>query len=82
MRLVDLMDDKLFDETLAELKAYIEDNAERAKAIIDELPKSYNMVSMSESFNRGWKTGFRRCLAEVKRLVEANNEGAIPRKKN
>lgn len=75
------MDDKLFNETLAELKAYIEDNAERVKAIIDGLPKSYNMISMSESFNCGWKTGFRRCLAEVKRLVDANNEDTIPRKK-
>ena len=64
-----MMDDKIFDESIAELKAYIEDNASRAKSIVSQLPKTYNIVSMNESFNDGWRTGFRRCLAEVKRLV-------------
>lgn len=63
------MKPEVFDEAIAELHAFIEDNTARIKRSIEE-PTSYSIKSSSNSFNDGWEIGFKRCLSELKRLQD------------
>ncbi len=64
------MNPDVWDEAIEQLHNYIEDSGIAAKTIIEQLPKSYSIKSMHDSFDKGWVTGFHRCMAEVQRIVE------------
>lgn len=51
---------------LAEIDAFIAHRGLQAVKNISA-PNSYSIKSSSEAFNKGWVTGFRRCLAELQR---------------
>lgn len=40
-----------------------------------ELPGSFDIRSSSESYNAGWRTGFRRCLAHIQQAKAKAGQG-------
>lgn len=69
------MNSDVFDEHLAELHAFIEDNKEKIKVVIEQAPVSYGVKNSSELYSKGWSVGFRRCLAELKRIADKDLKG-------
>lgn len=67
------MKQEIFDEAIAELHAFIEDNAAQARAIVAQAPVSYNIENSSELYSEGWRVGFHRCLAELRRIADKTN---------
>lgn len=59
-----------FAELRQELREFIGDRADLARFIVSREPTGRILTSSNKEWAAGWDTGFRRCLAEVKRIAE------------
>lgn len=55
-----------FKQAYTDLDRFIKDKSDVALAAI-ELPRSHSIRGSDSSYNAGWRAGFARCMAEIKR---------------
>lgn len=59
-----------FDQAREEMRMFISDRADLARAVVAFANQSYSIKNSSKMWCDGWLVGYKRCLAEMKRIAE------------